>query len=617
MPSEISEPDGHTPRVDHSEEDSADHPKPIRRIKTMDRLRRALAAQDAEYTDDSHVSSRVTSTGSHTSQTSPRLNIGKSMLSPRNSVVQRNLSKQFRTPKHLVYWKRTVLVFILLATAIMGWLAYRFANNFEIDQFKESSDATTELLLKRISIQLQNFIDTPGMLGSLYGLTVEETMWPNATLSAFTETSQYTVNVSNVEFIYFCPLVAAEEQRVWESYAEDNYHRLQGDQDIYSGATGSWGVAKGIYKYDSAGNQVYDNSSDIFAPVWQISPIDNSPIESFLSSAVMFNLYSYNVTKPIFDKVIDGQPYALTNLIHESASNDIFQHNLAPIYAGGNASNELVGFFSAYASWTTMLKDLIQTNRGSMYLVLSMGPDVVTFRVYGDRAEFVGFGDLHDSKFDTLGREMSVNVGMDGTTMVFVAYPSSEYLDLFTTSLPINACIVVVTVMIFTVLVFIIYDAIVTRHEEFLAETAETNSTVVQQLFPQFVREKLTERAKLQSQQEMKEKKSRSQSRRGRGRTASYDNSLIEQKNEGILAKKFEKATVLFADLAGFTKWSSGRDAELVFDLLETLFARFDFYARKRGVFKVETIGDWCVYMYMYIYMCTYTYMYIFIHIYT
>jgi hypothetical protein len=59
------------------------------------------------------------------------------------------------------------------------------------------------------------------------------------------------------------------------------------------------------------------------------------------------------------------------------------------------------------------------------------------------------------------------------------------------------------------------------------------------------------------------------------------------------IADKFENVTVLFADLAGFTKWSSSREPEQVFELLETLYGAFDKIALHRQVFKVETIGDW------------------------
>lgn len=51
-------------------------------------------------------------------------------------------------------------------------------------------------------------------------------------------------------------------------------------------------------------------------------------------------------------------------------------------------------------------------------------------------------------------------------------------------------------------------------------------------------------------------------------------------------------STVLFADIAGFTAWSSTRDPSQVFTLLQNLYQAFDVIAMRRRVFKVETIGD-------------------------
>ena len=48
----------------------------------------------------------------------------------------------------------------------------------------------------------------------------------------------------------------------------------------------------------------------------------------------------------------------------------------------------------------------------------------------------------------------------------------------------------------------------------------------------------------------------------------------------------------MFGDIAGFTAWSSTRDPQQVFCLLETIYGAFDEISNRRGVFKVETIGD-------------------------
>ena len=48
----------------------------------------------------------------------------------------------------------------------------------------------------------------------------------------------------------------------------------------------------------------------------------------------------------------------------------------------------------------------------------------------------------------------------------------------------------------------------------------------------------------------------------------------------------------MFADIAGFTSWSSNRNPVDVFQLLELLFKEFDILSLQTGVFKVSTIGD-------------------------
>eukprot|EP00934_Nitzschia_sp_Nitz4_P000279 Nitzschia sp. Nitz4//scaffold921_size634//25//552//NITZ4_009337-RA/size634-processed-gene-0.3-mRNA-1//1//CDS//3329560144//279//frame0 len=58
------------------------------------------------------------------------------------------------------------------------------------------------------------------------------------------------------------------------------------------------------------------------------------------------------------------------------------------------------------------------------------------------------------------------------------------------------------------------------------------------------------------------------------------------------IADLFPYCTVLFADIAGFTAWSSTRDPSQVFTLLQNLYQAFDAIAMRRRVFKVETIGD-------------------------
>ena len=57
------------------------------------------------------------------------------------------------------------------------------------------------------------------------------------------------------------------------------------------------------------------------------------------------------------------------------------------------------------------------------------------------------------------------------------------------------------------------------------------------------------------------------------------------------IAEFFPATSIMFADLSGFTAWSSTREPAQVFTLLETLYGAMDKAARRLGVFKVETVG--------------------------
>jgi class 3 adenylate cyclase len=57
------------------------------------------------------------------------------------------------------------------------------------------------------------------------------------------------------------------------------------------------------------------------------------------------------------------------------------------------------------------------------------------------------------------------------------------------------------------------------------------------------------------------------------------------------IADFFPTCTVFFADIAGFTAWSSTREPSQVFFLLQAVYQNFDAIAKRRHVFKVETIG--------------------------
>jgi adenylate cyclase len=64
------------------------------------------------------------------------------------------------------------------------------------------------------------------------------------------------------------------------------------------------------------------------------------------------------------------------------------------------------------------------------------------------------------------------------------------------------------------------------------------------------------------------------------------------KRGETNVADYFDSATVLFADLVGFTNFASKTDANTVVQQLNEVFQAFDQIVESRGLEKIKTIGD-------------------------
>jgi adenylate cyclase len=64
------------------------------------------------------------------------------------------------------------------------------------------------------------------------------------------------------------------------------------------------------------------------------------------------------------------------------------------------------------------------------------------------------------------------------------------------------------------------------------------------------------------------------------------------KEHDGVIADDCPSATVLFADIVGFTHLSERLSASELVSLLDRVFARWDALVAEHGVEKIKTIGD-------------------------
>jgi hypothetical protein len=189
-------------------------------------------------------------------------------------------------------------------------------------------------------------------------------------------------------------------------------------------------------------------------------------------------------------------------------------------------------------------------------------------------------------------------------------------------SKPILYTAIVAFLFLAMLIVFLTYDWLVERRQSVVINIATKSSAIVENLFPAQVRDRMLQNIAEKAAADKAEDKPsstpgaqsgdgtpnggpKSTSTTTGGKPAAADTAVSVKQfltnmpenfndfSSQPIADLFTNTTVLFADIAGFTAWSSQREPPQVFTLLETLYRSFDVIAAKLKVFKVGlALGD-------------------------
>jgi Adenylate and Guanylate cyclase catalytic domain len=227
-----------------------------------------------------------------------------------------------------------------------------------------------------------------------------------------------------------------------------------------------------------------------------------------------------------------------------------------------------------------------------------------TYQFNGPNVTYIGVGDHHQRKYENFGKSSPLNelkkfsirgsvytgapIHGDHCPITLHLYPSDEMKEAFSSYNAIIFAFTALLIFAFTSVVFYLYDSKVESRQAKVMKSAVRTSAIVSSLFPSGVRDRLyttAEPHEMEQSHPSVNKTIKRFVRREDATTAPLDQSMP-------IADIYPETTVLFGDIVGFTAWSSERSPTQVFHLLETLYASFDEIAKKRRVFKVETIGD-------------------------
>eukprot|EP00980_Cylindrotheca_fusiformis_P011983 scaffold2834_cov54-Cylindrotheca_fusiformis.AAC.1 len=128
---------------------------------------------------------------------------------------------------------------------------------------------------------------------------------------------------------------------------------------------------------------------------------------------------------------------------------------------------------------------------------------ILTYRVDGPNAVFLGEADLHDPEYDSfVVSEVFVDLKIDqsllqeGTCVPVVnlhVYPTAELENSFQTDNGIIYTVTVVAIFAFTTLVFLLYDYSVGRRQRAVMDRVVKQDKIVSDVFPTAIRDRLYE----------------------------------------------------------------------------------------------------------------------------
>lgn len=477
--------------------------------------------------------------------------------------------------------------------------------------------------------------------------------WPFVTLPRFQQRAMAVRSQSGALYIHVNHMVTQELKSDWMQYASGDDNQWIQDGVDYQNDTGlfdfdptdlsfsvgdSYRITPRPFFWYRDENEVLktDYTEGVFMPSWQASPVFRNgqevnenilksergsvggPNASFTTGKVVTgellfappgNMSSFNPRTELFSLLLSTNEQKMVQY-----AGDPFSQVFFPIFDSfDTATRKPVAVMVAWVHWMDFFHDLLPSNLLGIIVVLqdTCNGGTYTYQIDGTDAIPLGMGDLHDRSFDNMKRTVSydsVNDTMivDGTkaglmldmnvcSMMIDIYPSTTFKNAYTTNLPALMTSAVAIIFVFTALVFLLYDRLVARRQNIVMNAARKTNAIVISLFPKQVRDRLLSPDASPTDSNANNKNGNKSgfmapNRRLKGYLDGDDSE--DGDDDAPIADLFPHCTVCFADIAGFTAWSSTREPQQVFILLQNVYAAFDKVAKRRKVFKVETIGD-------------------------
>ena len=540
--------------------------------------------------------------------------------------------------RYVTYLRLGLLITLFVAASIVCTAVFLFVSGGENDEFEEAFDTYSTKLTETF----QSIADR--RLGAIAAFSTTITAfalatnasWPFVTVPFFEAQARHIGKLTNVGNFAFSPIVSTDDRQEWENefvpqeifkwkaeslatnilfdtppnltsapYSASSKEPYEGQPDFSKGYSKQIMETRYNPAAGSVGFYIVDHEGP-YMPFWQVTPF------GFGTNQGLTNL-DLDID-PTFDNnliaILSKGKAALGKVATSGYGNTDSPASgfYYPVLEGIADNSTAVGSLGTLIFWLPYFANILpQDAIGFVAVLRNTCNQTFTFRIDGSKVTFVGDGDQHDSKYNYLMHEVAfldlvkksieskdylgLPLDEEGCQYILTIYASSDLEAVYKSNKPAVYTVVAMMIFLVTSLLFLLYDRLVERRQRLVMHQAESSGAIVSSLFPAAYRERLM----AAQGNEINQKKLGAMNV---GSNESRLQSFLNGENADIggsdepIADNFPDCTVMFADIAGFTKWSATREPSQVFCLLQEVYREFDMIAKRLRVFKVETIGD-------------------------
>eukprot|EP00934_Nitzschia_sp_Nitz4_P008800 Nitzschia sp. Nitz4//scaffold306_size21755//8//3956//NITZ4_008587-RA/size21755-snap-gene-0.14-mRNA-1//-1//CDS//3329547105//8790//frame0 len=529
--------------------------------------------------------------------------------------------------------KIVIIGLLLSLSAVTSWLWWKHATDYQESNYETEFTLYAGKIIETFHRRVEFRIAAAQSLATSFSAEVNSTSglsFPFVTYTNFARRVATTSSICQAASIWWSPFIDEDDRPRWEEYASDNFHYWVSNassesayqtDDNYPYRLPEWPVDDGMYQYIAGQVQPRENVTR-YSPIWQSYP--TAKTAPWGSGITMFDQTSEEQRNVVLSQVIDSATAVFSEAFVSSTNTSLLQGHLsspfvslyAPIFASPYENKgSVAASLTLDMPWETFWDGAIDS-KGSITLVLENTCDqaYIFDIVPGAASTFREYDlDIYNNKID-ISMASSYEDFMDllefpseqsSCLYRIHLHPTEEFEAEYLTNRPKFSAIGIGTIYLVTAAVFLVYDYIVQARQKKVIQSVKRSSAILKSLFPAGFRNRLLQEDPNQSKFEKMLPKNFSPLETHKMRLRSYlapnqAQPAPKQKREsasGIIgsepiAEFFAATTIMYADLSGFTAWSSTREPAQVFTLLETLYGTMDKIARRLGVFKVETIGD-------------------------